>query len=234
MDHSPLLGLQAEAIWLSQARRSKANVVKHTAGPERSHGRIVAEDLKQEALALRRAHRAVRGPHSPPRNLTGQTSSSQPGQEGLASENLEEPVAEMEETAGRCPVCGGGRAGADSHGRTEELKAQLEVVEDLLEKSRSEANEAAALRRRLSAVESRAAEMEVASCMVLRLCQELFVALELQSADFQRYVDTIRRQIGPFLEQAALFEAGRIDCLQYFQPKSARVSASDAKQQLTG
>ncbi|CAE7701314.1 unnamed protein product [Symbiodinium sp. CCMP2456] len=60
---------------------------------------------------------------------------------------------------------------------------------------------------RLAASESRAAEMEATSCAVLRLCQELSAALELQNVEFQRYVDAMRRQTGPFLEQAAFVEA---------------------------
>ncbi|CAE7276349.1 unnamed protein product [Symbiodinium sp. KB8] len=208
MEHAPaLLDLHAEAIWLSRARRAKK------ARKSFQHGQsckedvpmlsISEQDLKAEAAALRRAHRAVGSQY--PRSLnTGYMSPSQssPGQEGLV-----EAAEGFEATEDPSPVASRGLRGDGSSDREEELRARLDVAEDLLEKTRPQAQEAARLRRRLAASESRAAEMEATSCAALRLCQELSAALELQNVEFQRYVDAIRRQTGPFLEQTAFIEA---------------------------
>ena len=171
---------------------------------------VTEEDLKAEAAALQRVHRALRGAE----NLhAGQLSPSQSDwQEPRATEALEIPESPASAGSFTCPVCGRGFGEGSSTGGgfmedSQMLKAKLEVVEELLAKSRSKATEAVSLRRRLAATESRSAEMEAASCAVLRLCQELFAALELQNADFQRYVDATRRQTGPFLEEAAVLEA---------------------------
>ncbi|CAE7239540.1 unnamed protein product, partial [Symbiodinium necroappetens] len=72
--------------------------------------------------------------------------------------------------------------------------------------------------------------MEATSCAALRLCQELSAALELQNVEFQRYVDAIRRQTGPFLEQTAFIEAFESPSLLEVEFRSSKASnASEDK-----
>eukprot|EP00439_Symbiodinium_sp_Y106_P003952 s100_g1.t1 len=209
MEHaSPLADLQAEAIWLSRARRAKKARKSFQSGQSCKEDvpmlSISEQDLKAEAAALRRAHRAVYGSQYPRAGLNAghlSPSQSSPGQEGLVE------AEGFDTTEDQSPVTSRGLRGYGSSDREEELRARLDVAEDLLQKTRPQVQEAAVLRRRLAASETRAAEMEATSRVVLRLCQELSAAMELQNVEFQRYVDAIRRQTGPFLEQATFIEA---------------------------
>eukprot|EP00439_Symbiodinium_sp_Y106_P013493 s100_g1.t4 len=204
----PVIWAKQSAIWLSRARRAKKARKSFQSGQSCKEDvpmlSISEQDLKAEAAALRRAHRAVYGSQYPRAGLNAghlSPSQSSPGQEGLVE------AEGFDTTEDQSPVTSRGLRGYGSSDREEELRARLDVAEDLLQKTRPQVQEAAVLRRRLAASETRAAEMEATSRVVLRLCQELSAAMELQNVEFQRYVDAIRRQTGPFLEQATFIEA---------------------------
>ncbi|CAJ1330213.1 unnamed protein product [Effrenium voratum] len=154
----------------------------------------LALDLHVETAALQRAHRALR-----------------------ASNTFASPKWTDEEGLGLswpCPVCGtllekgekvvSPSAGAELDGPAqaeEVLGARIEVLEELLSKTRPQAAEAAACQRRLRAAEAKTVDLEAALDLASRTCDELFSTLELQTAEFQAFAAQVRAAAGPWLEQ---------------------------------
>ncbi|CAJ1330210.1 unnamed protein product [Effrenium voratum] len=194
--------LRQEALALSRARRSKIaagtrpaiQAAAVAAAEFEEPQEPLALDLHVETAALQRAHRALR-----------------------ASNTFASPKWTDEEGLGLswpCPVCGtllekgekvvSPSAGAELDGPAqaeEVLGARIEVLEELLSKTRPQAAEAAACQRRLRAAEAKTVDLEAALDLASRTCDELFSTLELQTAEFQAFAAQVRAAAGPWLEQ---------------------------------
>eukprot|EP00913_Durusdinium_trenchii_P023627 g22199.t1 len=144
-----------------------------------------SKDIYIEAKELQRAHRVLTASDSESKPFGGFWHTPSPCRKRAM-----------------CPVCGASTTPRGSDGTLDEpstekdLGIQVEILEDLLAQSRPVASEAKRLQHQLASTEARLADTQAALDLAMGLCQELHSAMELQTADFQRFVEDLRRACG--------------------------------------
>ncbi|CAK9112202.1 unnamed protein product [Durusdinium trenchii] len=206
----PLLELKEEALALSRARRLKVGkgspdsalqvASRRTLSPDKEpeadeNLAAPSKDIYIEAKELQRAHRVLTASDSESKPFGGFWHTPSPCRKRAM-----------------CPVCGASTTPRGSDGTLDEpstekdLGIQVEILEDLLAQSRPVASEAKRLQHQLASTEARLADTQAALDLAMGLCQELHSAMELQTADFQRFVEDLRRACGAWMEQRQQLE----------------------------
>eukprot|EP00930_Biecheleria_cincta_P004928 TRINITY_DN105855_c0_g1_i1.p1 TRINITY_DN105855_c0_g1~~TRINITY_DN105855_c0_g1_i1.p1 ORF type:complete len:783 (+),score=199.98 TRINITY_DN105855_c0_g1_i1:28-2376(+) len=182
-------------------------------------------DIQAEAFALARAHRQLRPAAEqggelrerrereyascrggrPPRAVSLDARSAG------AAKMLEPSTTQESWRASACPVCGtnldSSIFGHSDSTQEAGMEDRLAILEELLAKARPQAREAAELRQKLAAAMARSADLEAGMASAHSLCQELSASPQLQTTDFKRFADEVRRAAGPWLAARSVLEA---------------------------